>query len=154
MAVNNASIELQDVVLLVVGLLNEGVVANCQTTQFLMLHGPTSIDNFGQLEPHQAKDLFKLMNSRHPGSSTGIIVQNNIAGLIWHVNDLSCRGLQVDPNNINGDYLLDGHLAYEAYIQNRDKGENIKALDKWNEKVNFNKLGSESHQDTLTCVRA
>ncbi len=27
-----------------VGLLNAGVVANCQTTQFLMLHGLNSID--------------------------------------------------------------------------------------------------------------
>jgi hypothetical protein len=28
-------------------------------------------------------------------------------------------------------------MAYEAYVQNRDKGENIKALEKWCDKYNF-----------------
>ncbi len=29
-------------------------------------------------------------------------------------------------------------MAYEAYIQNREKGDNIKSLKKWNDKVDFN----------------
>ena len=121
MAANDAYLELRDVVLPVVGLSNAGVVANRQTTQFLVLHGLTSIDDFGRLEPHQAKDLVKSMNSRHPAASRGIIVQNNLTGLIWHVKDQRRRGLQLDPNDIDGDDLLNGHLAYEAYVQNRDK---------------------------------
>ena len=137
MAANDAYLELRDVVLPVVGLSNAGVVANRQTTQFLVLHGLTSIDDFGRLEPHQAKDLVKSMNSRHPAASLGIIVQNNLTGLIWHVKDQRRRGLQLDPNDIDGDDLLNGHLAYEAYVQNRDKGENIKALEKWNDKIDF-----------------
>jgi hypothetical protein len=33
--------------------------------------------------------------------------------------------------------LLEGHLAYEAYAQNRDKGDNIKSLEKWSDKIKF-----------------
>jgi len=102
-----------------------------------MLHGLTSINDFGRLEPHQAKDLVKSMNSRHPAASLGIVAQNNLTGLIWHVKDKIRRGLQVDPHDIDGDDLLNGHLAYEAYVQNRDKGENIKALEKWSDKIEF-----------------
>ncbi len=43
----------------------------------------------------------------------------------------------MDPNDIDEDVLLNGHLAYEAYVQNRDKGENIKSLEKWTNKVDF-----------------
>jgi hypothetical protein len=28
-------------------------------------------------------------------------------------------------------------MAYKAYIQNRNKGDNIKSLERWNDKVNF-----------------
>ena len=35
------------------------------------------------------------------------------------------------------DQLRQGHMAYEAYVQNRDKGENIKSLEKWNDKLEF-----------------
>ena len=35
------------------------------------------------------------------------------------------------------DDLYRGHLAYEAYVQNRDKGDNIKSLEKWSDKVEF-----------------
>ncbi len=44
----------------------------------------------------------------------------------------------MNPAEIDEDDLLNGHLAYEAYIQNRDKGENIKSLEKWNDKIDFN----------------
>ncbi len=47
------------------------------------------------------------------------------------------RGLPLDPFNIIADNLMEGHLAYEAYVQNHDKGDNIKALDKWSEKIEF-----------------
>jgi hypothetical protein len=32
---------------------------------------------------------------------------------------------------------MEGHLAYEAYVQNRDKGDNIKSLEKWSDKIDF-----------------
>ncbi len=137
MAANAAYLELGDVVLPMVGLTNTGVVANRQTTLFLALHGLTSINDFGRLEPHQAKDLVKSMNSQHSDLSLGILVQNNLTGLIWFVKDLRRRGLVVDPNAIDEDDLLNGHLAYEAYVQNRDKGENIKSLEKWSDKIDF-----------------
>ncbi len=44
----------------------------------------------------------------------------------------------MNPAEIDEDDLLNGHLAYKAYIQNRDKGKNIKSLEKWNDKINFN----------------
>jgi hypothetical protein len=28
-------------------------------------------------------------------------------------------------------------LAYEAYVQNKEKGDNIKSLEKWSEKTDF-----------------
>ena len=56
----------------------------------------------------------------------GILVQNNLTGLLWYVKDRTRRGLPTDPNDIVLDDLHRGHLAYEAYVQNRDKGENIK----------------------------
>ena len=77
------------------------------------------------------------MNSRHSAASLGILAQNNLTGLIWYVKDLRRRGLAVNPNAIDKDNLLDGHLAYEAYVQNCDKGENIKSLEKWSNKINF-----------------
>jgi hypothetical protein len=137
MAANAEYINLRDIALPVVGLANTGAVANRQTTQFLTVHGLTSTNDFGRLEPHQAKDLVKTMNSRHPDSSLGILAQNNLTGLIWHVKDQRRRGLVVDPNDVDEDVLLNGHLAYEAYVQNRDKGENIKSLEKWTDKVDF-----------------
>ena len=137
MAANAAYLELRDVVLPTVGLTNTGAVPNRQTTLFLALHVLMSIKDFGRLEPHQAKDLVKSMNSRHSNSSLGILAQNNLTGLIWFVKDLRRRGLAVDPNAIDEDDLLNGHLAYEAYVQNRDKGENIKSLKKWSNTIDF-----------------
>ncbi len=67
----------------------------------------------------------------------GILVQNNLTGLIWHCKDVNRLGLPLDPNDLVEENLIDGHLAYEAYVQNRDKGNNIKALEKWSEKIDF-----------------
>ena len=137
MAANANYIVLRDVVLPAVGLTNTGAVANRQTTQFLALHGFNHINDFSRLEPNQAKDLVKSMNSRHPDASLGIIAQNNLTGLIWYVKDLRRRGLEIEPDEIDDDSLYEGHLAYEAYVQNRDKGENIKSLEKWSDKIDF-----------------
>ena len=132
-----ALLELRDIVLPLVGMSNVGAIANRQTSQFIALHGLTSIDDFNMVEPYQAKDLIKQSSTRHPAQSMGILVQNNLTGLIWYVKDRARRGLPVDPNNIVLDDLRRGHLAYEAYVQNRDKGENIKALEKWCDKFDF-----------------
>ncbi len=130
-------LELRDVVLPLVGLTNAGPLAQRQTAQFLALHGLTSINDFNLIEPHQAKELVKASNSRHPTQAMGILVQNNLTGLIWYVKDRTRRGLPVDGNNIVLDDLHRGHLAYEAYVQNKDKGDNIKALEKWCDKYDF-----------------
>jgi len=58
-------------------------------------------------------------------------------GLIWYVKDMTRRGLPIDANTIVLNDLHRGHMAYEAYVQNRDKGENIKALEKWCDKYDF-----------------
>jgi len=137
MAANVALAELRDVVLPLVGLSNAGAVANRQTTQFIALHGLISVEGFNLLEPYQAKDLVKQYNQRFPATSAGILVRNNLRGLIWYVKDKTRRGLPVDANGIVMDDLYRGHLAFEAYVQNRDKGENIKSLEKWSDKVEF-----------------
>jgi hypothetical protein len=137
MVANAASMDLRDVVLSVVRLSNTGVVVNCQTKQFLTLHGLSGTNNFGCFQPHRAKDLVKSMNWRHPASSLGIIMQNNLTGIIWYMKDQRWRGLVLDLNNVDKDVLLDGHLAYKAYVQNCDKGKNIKSLEKWTNKVDF-----------------
>ena len=130
-------VDLRDVVLPLVGLTNQGPVANRQTTQFIALHQIRSLEDFIRIEPHQAKELVKASNARHPTQSMGILVLNNLTGLIWHCKDMNRRGLPLDPFDITADNLMDGHLAYEAYVQNRDKGDNIKALEKWTEKIDF-----------------
>ena len=130
-------IELRDIVLPLVRMTNVGANATRQTVQFIALHGLQSINDFNLIEPHQAKDLVKASSTRHPAQAMGILVQNNLTGLIWYVRDRARRGLPIDPNNIVMDDLHRGHMAYEAYVQNCDKGENIKALEKWCDKYDF-----------------
>ena len=129
----------RDAVLPLVGIPNAGAVATRPTTLFIAHHGITTIDDLNLLEPNQAKDLVKGFNMRHPNTSVGILVQNNLTGLIWYVKDKTQRGLPVNPLAIMINYLKDGHLAYEACMANRDKGENIRSLEKWNNKQDFNK---------------
>ena len=128
---------LRDVVLPLVGLTNTGPMAGRQTTQFLALHGLTSVNDFVLIEPHQAKDMIKASSTRYPAQAMGILIQNNLTGLIWHVKDMTRRGLPIDANTIVLNDLHRGHMAYEAYVQNRDKGDNIKALEKWCDKYDF-----------------
>ncbi len=130
-ALNPEVIELRDVVLPLVGLTNTGPMPQRQTAQFLALHGLNSVNDFNLIKPNQEKDMVKAASARHPAQAMGILIQNNLTGLIWYINDRTRRGLHVDANNIVLDDLHRGHMAYEAYVQNRDKGENIKALEKW-----------------------
>jgi hypothetical protein len=130
-------IELQDVVLPLVGLTNAGPMPQCQTAQFLALHGLNSVNNFNLIELHQAKDMVTAASARHPAQAMGILIQNNLTGLIWYLKDRTRRGLPVDVNNIVFDDLHRCHMAYEAYLQNRDKSQNIKALEKWCDKYDF-----------------
>ncbi len=109
-------IELQDVVLPLVGLMNTGPMAQRQTAQFLALHGLNSVNDFNLIKPNQAKDMVKAASARHPTQAMGILTQNNLTGLIWYVKDKTRRGLPVDANNIVLDDLHRGHMAYEAYV--------------------------------------
>lgn len=136
-ALTPQAIELRDVILPLVGLSNAGPMASRQTVQFMALHGLSSIEDFNLIEPHQAKELVKASNGRHPAQSMGILVQNNLTGLLWYVKDKTRRGLPLYPNMVTLVQLRRGHMAYEAYVQNRDKGENIKSLEKWNDKLEF-----------------
>ena len=127
----------RDVVLPLCGLVNVGAVANRQTTLFIAHHGIITVDDLNLLQPNQAKDLVKGFSQRYPNQGLGILVQNNLTGLIWYVKDKARRALPVDPLAIGIGDLLDGHLSYEAYVANRDKGENIKALEKWTTNHDF-----------------
>ena len=83
------AIILRDTVLPMLGMNNVGNVNARQTTQFITLHGFTSINDFNRVEPHQAKELIKACNTRHPAQSMGVLVMNNLTGLIWHVKDMT-----------------------------------------------------------------
>ena len=127
----------RDVVLPLCGLVNAGAVATRQTTLFIAHHGIVTVDDLNLLQPNQAKDLVKGFGQRYPNQGLGILVQNNLTGLIWYVKDKTRRALPVDPLAIGIGDLLDGHLSYDAYVANRDKGENIKALEKWTTNHDF-----------------
>ncbi len=99
-ALTPQAIELRDVILPLVGLSNAGPMASRQTVQFMALHGLSSIEDFNLIEPHQAKELVKASNGRHPAQSMGILVQNNLTGLLWYVKDRTRRGLLLDPNMV------------------------------------------------------
>jgi len=119
------ALEFRDVVLPLCGLVNAGAVANRQTTLFIAHHGLITIDDMNLLQPEQGKELVKQFNQRHPNSSMGILVQNNLTGLIWYVKDKFRRGLPIDANAINVADLMESYLFFKAYKANRDKGENI-----------------------------
>jgi hypothetical protein len=120
----------QDNVLPLCGIPNAGAVATRPTMLFIQHHGVNTIDDMNLLEPYQAKEMVKQFNQRHPQASVGILVQNNLSGLIWHVKDKTRRGLPIDPLAIVIQDLKDGHQAYKAYMANSEKGENIKTLEK------------------------
>jgi hypothetical protein len=141
----------RDAVLPLCGLNNVGAVAGRQTTSFIQHHGITTVDDLNLLEPNQAKELVKQFNSRFPAQGLGILAQNNLTGLIWYVKDKTRRGLPVDPLAMMVNDLKDGHLAYEAYTANRDKGENIKALEKWTDKHNFDEW-DQKITETLSLI--
>ena len=116
MALPPGQVELRDIVLPLAGLSNTGGMARRRTVQFLALHGLQSVNDFNLLEPNQAKDLVKTSSARYPAQAMGILIQNNLTGLIWYVKDRTRRGLPIDANNITLDDLHRGHLAHEAYI--------------------------------------
>lgn len=131
------ALEFRDVVLPLCGLVNAGAVANRQTTLFIAHHGLTTIADMNLLQPEQGKELVKQFNQRHPNSSLGILVQNNLTGLIWYVKDKARRGLPIDANTIDVADLMESYLSFEAYKANRDKGENIKSLERWTTNHDF-----------------
>ncbi len=131
------TIVLPDVILPLVGLTNTGALPGWQTTQLLALHGLTSVKDFILIKPHQAKDMVKALSARNPAQAMGILIQNNLMGLIWYVKDMTRCGLPIEANTIVLIDLHRGHMAYEAYVHNRDKGKNIKALEKWCNKYDF-----------------
>lgn len=143
--------QFRDVVLPLCGLRNTGGMPNRQTTLFINHHGITTVDDMNLLEPNQAKDLVKQFSSRYPAQGLGILVQNNLTGLIWYVKDKARRGLPIDPLAITVNDLKDGHLAHEAYMANRDKGENIKNLERWTDKHDFDEW-DQKVTETLSLI--
>lgn len=116
---------LRDVMLPLVGMNNTGPVNNRQTSQFIALHGFQSIEDFNLIEPNQARDLVKALNGQRNVQHMGVLVLNNLTGLIWHVKDMTRHGLNVVPDAITANDLHNSHLAYEAYeayVQNKEKG--------------------------------
>ncbi len=91
--------------------------------QFLALHDLDSVNDFFLIKPHQAKDMVKASSARNPAQAMGILIQNNLMGLIWYVKDITHHGLPIDVNTIVLNDMHHGHMAYKAYVQNRDRAK-------------------------------
>lgn len=80
------ALQFWDIVLPLCRINNIGAVATCQTTLFRAHHNITTVDNLTLLKPNQAKDLVKQFSLRYLAQRLGILVQNNLTGLIWYTN--------------------------------------------------------------------
>jgi hypothetical protein len=115
------AMQFRDIILLLCGLLNAGAIAYWQTTLFISHH---SLNLNLVIEPYQAKDLVKGLNARHPNASLGILVQNNLSGLIWYVRTRPIEGCPLIPWPRS---LMTLRMAIwpMKHTANWDKGKNI-----------------------------
>jgi hypothetical protein len=129
--------DFRDIVLVMVGLSNTGNVNNQQTKRFTTLHNLTSLASFTQVMPHQAKDLVKQFTSRYNNEGVSVIALNNLTGLIWWIMDQKrCQQVPIIAD-LTEDDLIAGHAAYEEYLINKDKGESMKGIPRFDPKVDF-----------------
>ncbi len=66
-----------------------------------------------------------------------MIALNNLTELIWWTMDQKCCQQVPVVAGLTGDDLIAGHAAYEAYLINKDKGESVKGIPKFDPKVDL-----------------
>ena len=129
---------LHDHILPMVGFSNDGANPNQrQTNRFTTLAQLPNLALYQYLEFEQVKVLIKRFQTRYPNENLGILVNNNLTGLVWYVRDLARRGQMVLPDEVVPDDIFDGYNAYKAYVANKEKGENISKLPKYDDKGEF-----------------
>ena len=129
---------LHDHILPMVGFSNDGANPNQrQTNRFTTLAQLPNLALYQYLEFEQVKILIKRFQVRYPNENIGILVNNNLTGLVWYVRDLARRGQMILPDEVVPDDIFDGYNAYKAYVANKEKGENISKLPKYDDKGEF-----------------
>jgi hypothetical protein len=129
---------LHDHILPMVGFSNVGVNPNQrQTNRFTTLTQLPNLALYQYLEFEQVKLLIKRFQTRYPNENLGVLVNNNLTGLIWYVKDLARRGQVVLPDEVVPGDIFDGYNSYKAYVANKEKGENISKLPKYDDKGEF-----------------
>ena len=129
---------LHDHILPMVGFSNAGVNPNQrQTNRFTTLTQLPNLALYQYLEFEQVKLLIKRFQTRYPNENLGVLVNNNLTGLIWYVKDLARRGQVVLPDEVVPGDIFDGYNSYKAYVANKEKGENISKLPKYDDKGEF-----------------
>ena len=129
---------LNGTILPMIGFSNAGANANNrQTNQFTALTQLITLEMYQYLEFDQVKQLIKRYQTRHPTQNLGVLVNNNLTGLLWHVKDLARRQQPIIPDEVEATHIYDGYSAYKSYVANKEKGENITKLPKYDEKIEF-----------------
>jgi hypothetical protein len=129
---------LHDHILPMVGFSNDGANPNQrQTNRFTTLAQLPNLALYQYLEFEQVKLLIKRFQTRYPNENLGILVNNNLTGLIWYVKDLARRGQPILPDEVEPNDIFDGYNAYKAYLSNKEKGENMNKLPKYDDKGEF-----------------
>lgn len=143
---------LHDHILPMVGFSNVGAnPAQRQTNQFTTMTQLINLEMFQQLEFDQVKTIIKRYQTRYPNQNLGMLVQNNLTGIIWYVKDLVRRQQPILPDKVQLQDIVDGHFAYKAYVQNKEKGENMTKLPKYDDKMEFDEW-FERVQDVLNMI--
>ena len=129
---------LHDLILPMVGFSNDGANPNQrQTNRFTTLAQLPNLGLYQYLEFEQVKLLIKRFQTRYPNENIGVLVNNNLTGLIWYVKDLARRGQPILPDEVVPDDIFDGYNAYKSYLSNKEKGDNITKVPKYDDKGEF-----------------
>ena len=128
---------LNDTILPMVGFSNDGNPNHRQSNQFSALTQLVSLELYQYLEFDQVKHLIKRYQTRYPNQNLGVLVNNNLIGLIWYVKDLVRRQQPIMPDEVTAADIFQGYAAYKAYTANKEKGENMTKLPKYDDKIEF-----------------
>jgi hypothetical protein len=121
---------LKNVILPMLGFSNKGNQNQRQLNQFSSLTQLIALDLYQHLEFDQVKHLIKRYHIE-------VLVNNNLIGLIWYVKDLVRRQQPVLPDEVTPDDIFQGYAAYKGYTSNKEKGENLTKLPKYDNKLEF-----------------
>lgn len=124
-------------VLQIVGLANNGLVNNRQTTRFMNANNIEDMNDFATLHTTQVKEMVKQYQRGAGAAIIGIRAQNNLQGLIWHARDMQRQNRLIDVNDIDVDMLEAAREDYQMYLKDLEMGLKITELEKFVLKKDF-----------------